>query len=220
MRQKRSLLIKVSLGLGLLAAVAVVLGLGLDLKGLVLRGLDLIRGAGPVAYFTAMALVPAAGVPLSAFTLTAGPVFGERFGMPAVVALSLAAITFNLLLTYWLALRALRPLLQRLIDRLGYRMPEVESGDATDLMVIMRVTPGVPFFIQNYLCGLAQVPFGRYLLVSCLTMWSYGTAFVVFGEALRNGKGWKIMLAVSVIVALVAVTHLVRRHYGRKKSAG
>jgi uncharacterized membrane protein YdjX (TVP38/TMEM64 family) len=166
-----------------------------------------------------MALLPLAGVPMSPFALSAGPLFGARLGTPVVVLLGLAAITFNLSVTYWLARRWLRPLLSRVVQRLGYRLPEVERGDATDLIILLRVTPGPPFFVQNYLLGLAEVPFGRYLVISCAVQWSYNIAFILFGDALSQGRGKMAMVAIGLLAALVVGTHLVRKHLGQKKPA-
>jgi uncharacterized membrane protein YdjX (TVP38/TMEM64 family) len=218
-RDKKILLLKLAVGLGVVAVAAGLVWGGVDVRGLFQRGIEAIRLAGPLAFFVAMAVLPAVGVPLLAFMLPAGKLFGERFGLPLVVAYSLAAITFNLLFTYWLARWALRPPLARLIERLGYKLPQVASGDATDLVVILRVTQGIPFLVQNYLCGLAEVPFGKYLLVSCLAGWPAQAAYVVFGQALLEGNGRTILIAVGALVALVAVAQLVRRHYGRKKTA-
>lgn len=202
-----------------LVAAAAVLLLGFDVRGAIEQGMEVIRGAGPVTFFTAMALLPAVAVPASVFTFTAGPVFGERLGMPAVLALSLGAFTINLVLTYALARRALRPFLEKWIARLGYRVPQVDEGDLTDLAIVVRVTPGIPFFVQNYLLGIAGVPFGRYLLVSCVVVWLYTTGFVLFGDALLNGKGKMAMLAASVLVIAGVATHWARKHYGKKKAA-
>jgi uncharacterized membrane protein YdjX (TVP38/TMEM64 family) len=215
-RPNRALLLKLAAALVVLLVAAVLVARGVDLKGLVGRGLDLIRGAGPTAFFLGMALLPACGVPQLTFALTAGPAYGEKLGMPLVIGLSCAALTFNLLLTYFLARRALRPLLERLVVRLGYKLPQVESGDATDLIVILRVTPGIPFFVQNYLAGLANVPFGKYVFISCLIAWPLNFAFILFGDALLHGKGRVALVAICLLLALTAATHMVRKHYGRR----
>jgi uncharacterized membrane protein YdjX (TVP38/TMEM64 family) len=89
----------------------------------------------------------------------------------------------------------------------------------TDLIVVLRVTPGVPFFVQNYILGLADAPFGKFLGISCAAAWPYTAAFIVFGDALHHGRAKLIIEGVLVLVALTAATHFVRRHYGRKKAA-
>lgn len=206
--------------LGAVALVLLIAGVfvarGLDLKALLQQGLDLIRGAGPGAFYSAMVLLPAVGAPLSAFSLTAGSVFGPTLGLVPAITLALLAITANMTLTYFLARRALRPLLEKFFARLGYRLPQAGAEDTNDLIILLRVTPGVPFPVQNYLLGLAEVPFGRYLFVSCLIAWPLNTAFMLFGDALLQGKGRIALISLSLILALMAATHLVRKHYGKK----
>ncbi|OYV01251.1 MAG: hypothetical protein CFE26_23115, partial [Verrucomicrobiales bacterium VVV1] len=94
----------------LLVGAALVLR-GMNPRELVDQGMGLIRAAGPVAFFAAMAILPAAGAPLMAFTLSAGEAFGAPLSMGGVIAVSLTMIALNLALTYWLARYALRPAL-------------------------------------------------------------------------------------------------------------
>jgi uncharacterized membrane protein YdjX (TVP38/TMEM64 family) len=207
---------KIALVLACIAVAGCLVLHGVPWREYLERTLGAIRDAGPWAFFAAMALLPAAAVPMMAFTLTAGSAFGPRMGMGGVVAAGLAAITVNLIFTYWLARSVLRPWLSRLIQRLGYRYPKVETGDMTDLIVLLRVTPGFPFFVQNYLLGLADAPPVRYLVISCAASWTYTTVFILFGDALMHGRGRAVILSLSLLAALGAAAHLVRRHYGRK----
>ena len=216
-RPNRALLLKLA-GAGVVLLVAAVLvARGLDLKALLAQGLDVIRSAGPAAFFTAMAVLPAVGVPQTVFALTAGPVFGPTLGLGPVIILALLALAANMALSYFLARRALRPLLEMLFIKLGYALPRAKAGDEFDLIVLLRVTPGVPFPVQNYLLGLAEVPFGQYLLVSFLIQGPLNAAFILFGDALLHGKGKVALVALSVILALMAATQLVRKHYGKKQ---
>ena len=181
------------------------------------HGLEVLRNAGPLAFFCGMALLPALGLPMMFFTLAAGPAFVPTLGMPAVIGLTCVAFAINMALTYWLARYALRTWLARLLARLGHKMPEVPPGDTTALIVLLRVTPGVPFFVQSCLLGLGDVPFRRYLLVSCLTACPHAAAWVYFGAQLKQGKAGLILLVVLVLIALAAGANLARRHYhGRR----
>ena len=195
-----------------------------DPKALLAQGKELwsqvmetVRTAGPLAYFSAMAILPGLGAPMLTFALPVGSIFVPTLGMPMVVFWSLVATTVNLVLTYALARRGLRPVLNGLVKRLGYKLPEVESGDVIDLIVILRLTPGIPFLVQNYLLGLADVPPGRYLTVSGLLVLPQATAFVLFGNALMSGQGRLVLVAIGVLAVVSAGTHLVRRHYGAKR---
>lgn len=179
-----------------------------------------LGAGGPWLFFIAMAIVPMFGIPSSAFSLTAGPLFRARMGMVGVVVAALAATMANLGLTYWLARGALRPVLEKLVKRSGHKLPEVESGDAKDLIILVRVSP-IPFFIKNYLLGLADVPPLPYFVISFVVEGLYTVGLSVFGDALMHGESGKIIVAVTVLVVAVAGTHLLRRHYGHKrKSAG
>jgi len=190
----------------------------LELHALIDRLIAILGSCGPWVYFAAMALLPAAGMPLTVFSLTAGPVFGPSLGMGTVVVAGLIASTINMLLTYWLARYALRPFLERMMKRFGHKLPKMEgSGDSTDLIVVIRVTPGIPFFVQNYVLGLADAPIVKYVVISCLVNWVYTAGLILFGDALLHGKGKLILYAVLLLIAAAALTHLLRRHAQRSK---
>lgn len=224
--KKKLPLLKLAVAGGVLAAIGGVtvyfigwenaLNQALSLKAAVMAQ---VSAAGPVVFFTAMAILPMFGAPNLAFALTAGPLFGERLGLVAVTVYSLIALTINLTLAYWLARRWLRPWLTKVLLRFGYELPNVPLGDETDFIVLLRVTPGVPFLVQNYLLGLGKAPFGRYMAISCVVVWAQNIGFIFFGDALNQGKGRLAMYAIMLILALVVGLHLVRKHYGKKKPA-
>ena len=177
-----------------------------------------LREAGPTVFFLSMALLPAVGFPLLAFTLAAGPVFGPVLGVGWVIAWSLAAVLANLLLTYWLTNRALRPLVRGLLAWFDFRLPESAAGDAWQTTLIVRLTPGPPFWAQSYLLGLIRVPLAPYLMVSMLVMAGYIVALVCGGEAIVSGNGRLAIAAVGVLVVSVAGLQLLRRHTARHRA--
>lgn len=182
-------------------------------------GMALIRGAGPLAFFTAAALLPAAGVPMLTFSLPAGALFGDKLGMGLVVLFSEIALVVNMAVTYALARRALRPLLEKIMARLGYTLPKVAADDVNDLVLLLRLTPGIPFCVQNYMLGLAEMPFARYMIISIIIACPQNAGFVLFGDALVNGKGKMVMIAGGLLAALAVGTHMARKHYAKKKAA-
>lgn len=208
---------KLAAGFVLLVIIAFLVWRGLNVRALMESFMAAIRARGPVAFFTAFAVLPALGFPVLAFGLTAGPAFGEQLGMGTVVGLMLVAITINFLLAYFLARRAFRPLLEKLMKRFGYAIPEVESGDATDLVLLLRLTPGIPFFVQNYLCGLAEVKFRKYVWLSCLIVWPMNAGTVYFAGYIAQGKAKLAIWAAMGIAAICVATHLARKHYTRKQ---
>jgi uncharacterized membrane protein YdjX (TVP38/TMEM64 family) len=209
--QKKALLVKLAVVAvaGLVGAVLVLRGL--DLKALFNDMLALIRNVGPEAFFAGMAILPALGFPMSPFWLSAGPVFTPVLGLPTVIGMCAVSLTVNLAFTYWLARYAFRPPLVWLVRRLGYELPHVAVADQVEVAVLLRVTPGSPFFIQGYLLGLAEIPFKTYLLVSWLISMAYGVAFIFFGDSLAQGRGKLALLAFGGIVAVALGFRFLRK---------
>jgi uncharacterized membrane protein YdjX (TVP38/TMEM64 family) len=216
-RNKKTRLLKVAILVILGVAGLVLVIRGVNLMEVWDRGIAAVRDSGPGLFFTAMAILPALGVPMLAFTLSAGPMFGQRLGIGIVVLLSLAAITVNVILSYFFARYTMRPVIGRLMAWLGYNLPKIPEDDITDVIIIVRVTPGIPFFAQNYLLGLAGVPFRKYLAVTCIFTWVLSGAFVFFGDALMRGQGKIALITGCLVMAAMATTHLIRKHYSKKK---
>ncbi|HWA88322.1 MAG TPA: VTT domain-containing protein [Opitutus sp.] len=173
--------------------------------------IETCRAAGPLVFFSAMALLPLAGFPLAPFTLTAGPVFGPALGLGAVVLWSFVAVTVNVALSYWIATSALRPAISSLLRRLGWELPRVDSRSAWLLALVVRIVPGPPFFLQSYLLGLARVPFRVYLIVSTLVPFGYIACVVVLGDALARGNLRAALEAVALMTVIGGVIHQLRR---------
>lgn len=177
-----------------------------------------VRKLGPWPFFTLMALLPAVGAPLSLFTLTVGPLFAPALGLPVVIILALVSVAVNLVLTYVLARWLLRPWMERLCGWLGFNIPEVAEADHRSLVILVRVTPGTPHALQNYLLGMAKIPFATYFFISWLVASLYACAFIVFGDALAHGKGKGVLLGVSLFVALTVGVKFLRKKLARKSS--
>jgi len=222
--QKKALLIKLAIAGGL-ALVALIVLLQFwsvqELVGLAKAGVERVKvwakTVGPVPYFTAMTLLPAVGFPISVFTLMAGGLFASQIGLGWTIFWALLAMGVNLALTYWLARYALRPLLEGLVRKMGYGLPQISKENHASLTLFIRITPGPPYFMQGYLLGLAEVPFITYMWLSWLIQGGYAVAMVVFGDSLMKGNGKVIFLAVSVLVGLTVAIKMVRRRMAQKK---
>ncbi len=212
------MLIKLAVLGVIIATVVVFLLSGVDLKGLLDQGIEMIREAGPVMFFTALAVLPAVGAPLSIFTLPAGSVFAPELGMPLVLLLVCASIAVNLAITYWLSRHLFRPWLIKLLAWLGYSLPEVSAKNHRVLVFLVRVTPGPPYVLQSYILGLAGIPFVTYFIISWIISSSYACAFVLFGDALMQGRGKMALMAIGLFVVLTVGVQLLRKHYADKQA--
>jgi uncharacterized membrane protein YdjX (TVP38/TMEM64 family) len=201
-----------------LAVLAFLVFRKLDYRALEAQGLALIRGAGPWAFFGAAALLPAVGAPLTAFTITSAELFAPTLTLPGVIAAMLAAIAVNLALTYWLARYALRPVIARIIARYGYSIPTATKSTALSVTLALRLTPGPPFFLQSYLLGMAEVPFGLYMVGSfvCQMPWALGA--IILGKGMFNGNLKVVIYGLGLIVVAGLIIQQVRKRYGPKPS--
>jgi len=201
----------VLLAVALVAAGVVVARWG-EMRSALEAGVHYLRAKGPFLFFAGMALLPAVGFPLMPFTFAAGPVFGPTIGVANVIACAIGAVIANVALTYWLAAQALRPLVSRLAGLLGYRLPESGARTAWQVTTIVRLAPGLPFFMQSYLLGLVRTPFAVYMTVSTLVPAGYLVAVILFGDALWTGKAQNIALAASLLGIVAGIIHLLRKH--------
>jgi uncharacterized membrane protein YdjX (TVP38/TMEM64 family) len=177
---------------------------------------EAIRDMGPWVFFGAMIILPAVGAPLMAFNLVAGEAFAPQMTMPGVIITVALAIAANLLLTYWLARYALRPLLARVVARYGYSVPRVTKENALTISLVVRLTPGPPYFLQGYLLGLAEVPLRLFMLVSWLAVMPISVSAVMLGKAAREGNMGKIAVVLGIMVLAVIAVQIVRRRVAKR----
>jgi len=169
--------------------------------------------ANPWALIAVLATLPGLGLPSSPLLILFGVVLTPRYGMPATLALAIAAQSLCTIWTYALAAGPLRDLLTRYVMR-HRELPDMSVGNAVRLGLIVRLTPGIPYVVQNIALGIMGMRFRTYLLVSIPTtsMWTAG--FVITGGAIFKGHlGW----AISGIVILIVVG-LAARMWSRKNS--
>ncbi len=205
-------------GLAGILTLGLLYALGLDLqmiKGFFDKTLEFLK-AHPALIFLGLVILPGFPFPVSALWVAAGGVYGQLYGTPVAVLLSIVAICINITWTYLFARGPARHFLQRVIENAGYKMPEVLDENALRVAIIVRVTPGIPLFVQNYLLGLANIPFRTYLPVSILFQALWTTGFVVFGEALLHGNIKWVVGAIGILVAVTLGTKALKVRMDRR----
>ena len=204
----------------MLAAAGVAWKMGVDLT--VLKGLwEQLNGylvKHPSALFWALVFLPGLPIPTSALLFTAGVVWRDRPVMACL--LSIVAISLNLTWTYWLAAGPARRLVEKLLAASEIKIPDLPRGDHLKLILVMRLTPGFPFFVQNYLLGFLRAPFHLYLPISILCQGIIGTGVVLGGVGLADGKLMPALTGISLIAVGVILTHSVRGWLAKRKGNG
>ena len=167
---------------------------------------------GPLPFFSAMAILPAFGVPITPFLILAGAVFGTRLALIGTAI----AVGLNLTLCYFAA-RSLRPLLGSLLQRFSYDLPDFnERGrSAVRFTLAVKAAPGVPAFIKNYGLALAGVPFPLYFGLSMVMTAIYAVLLIFIGESLLEHRPNQALLVAALLVAAGGVWWMRRRRIAR-----
>jgi uncharacterized membrane protein YdjX (TVP38/TMEM64 family) len=176
---------------------------------------------GPLVYGLIYVAAVVALLPASALTIGAGAVFGLAVG---TLTASLASIT-GASLAFLIARYLARDLVAERLSR-DQRFAAVDQAVARNGWIIvglLRLSPAVPFNVQNYLYGITGIGFWTHLLTSWIAMLPGTALYVYLGHVGRAGMDaaaggmnrgrtpaeWAL-LAVGLLATL-AVTSLVTR---------
>lgn len=162
-----------------------------------------LEGIPASLYMLTMIIAPAFGAPLSIFYVTIAAVMG---GPVEGVLWACVGVALNMALSYYMAAYLCRPLLHRLMIKLGYKVPVIRADLEKKVIIIVRVSP-LPFFVQNYSLGIARVQFWPYLWISVLIQSFWAVGMILLADSFFSGS-W--LLAVSGAVVLITAFLVMR----------
>ncbi len=166
--------------------------------------------AGTLAFGAAYVVAALLLVPGAALTLAAGALFGPFRG---VLVVSVASTT-TAALAFLIARHLARPRAEALARRYRtYRAVDRAIADGGWRIVgLLRLSPAMPFSVQNYFFGLTAVGFWPYVLASWLFMLPGTALYVSLGHAgraaaadTRSAAEWLLLGAGLVATAAVTV---------------
>ena len=158
----------------------------------------------PWLLFAVLVVLPGLPVPTSALLVLAGTVWSRD--PLAACAVCLLALALNMSWTYWAAARPGRHVVEKLLAATTLRIPELPRDNHLRMILILRLTPGVPLFMQNYLLGFFRVPFRLYLPVSMGCSGLIASGIVLSAAGLADGNLRIILTGVPLLVlGMVAV---------------
>jgi uncharacterized membrane protein YdjX (TVP38/TMEM64 family) len=200
------------LGVALAALAAYGLPLGQWVTDLA-QGLRETGSLGVGLFFVAYVVSTVAGLPGSALTLALGFAYGPFWGLaiasPASVTGAMCAFLLGrTLLRDWAAKKAAGSVRARAIEAAVER-------EGFKLVLLLRLSPVVPFNLLNYVLSLTSVRLGTYVLASVVGMLP-GTALYVYLGSLapaaadlslvaQDGGSARTTLYVIGLLATVAV---------------
>jgi uncharacterized membrane protein YdjX (TVP38/TMEM64 family) len=121
--------------------------------------------------------------------------------------------------TYAFAAGPGRRLVERLLLRSKVLLPVLPRNDHLRLILVMRLTPGIPFFIQNHTLGLLHAPFRPYLLLSIACQAPVASGMVLSGAGLGSGGLLPLFAGIGLVVLAGVAAHALRRWLRRRAAA-
>lgn len=183
------------------------------------------RGAlGPILFVAIYIIAGLLFVPASALTLAAGAVFGVGLGLGLVSFAATAVATLAFLIARHVAHYRFEKLARKQ-KKFGAISRAISAG-GWKMILLLRLSPVVPFNLLNYLLGLTRVELGPYVLASWIGMLPGTFLYVYLGHVGAEGaRGrtkspgeWALLGAglVATVVAAIWIARASRKALGKR----
>lgn len=195
------------------------------------EGIKLMRGwiddlgvLGPIVFGVLYVVAALLLVPGSVLTIAAGGIFGLWLGTAVVSIASTTSAALALLIARFVARKRVEQWAEQ-SDKFR-AMDNAISEGGWKIVAMLRLSPAIPFNIQNYFYGLTSIGFWRCVLTSWVSMLPGTFLFVYVGhlgattldaaadqdQSLSNGRWIMLGLGLAATVAVtVYITWLARK---------
>jgi uncharacterized membrane protein YdjX (TVP38/TMEM64 family) len=174
---------------------------------------------GPVVFVGVYVVATVLMIPGSALTLVAGAVFGLWIGTAAVSLGSTIGVAMTFLIGRYLARDRVAGMVK---DYPLFRAVDGALGQGGwKVVALLRLSPVIPFNVQNYFYGLTSIRFWPTVLASWVAMLPGTFMYVYLGYAGREVAGavgdggeaglWELTLKGAGLIATVIVTVYITR---------
>lgn len=169
-----------------------------------------LKSAPAPIYFGIMAVALVAPVPASILYITAGSLYGI---WPSLLWIA-PALAFNALLVHWIAGSWLRPRLERLVAKRDLQIPRlVTRSDQILFITLIRITPGVPYFVQNWVLALSGVDLAPFVAISVAIQMLFAAGFVILGRSAFEGEAGLAIAAIALLVFVSIGARVVHKRF-------
>jgi uncharacterized membrane protein YdjX (TVP38/TMEM64 family) len=177
-------------------------------------------GAAGVAIFAGVFIVAtlllAPDWPLA---IAAGMVYG-LWAVPLILAAATVAASLAFLVARYLARQRVRAIIAA--NRKFGAVDDAVTEEGWKIVVLLRLSPLVPFNVQNYLFGITDIPFRHYFAATCAGIVP-GTVLFVYLGALGNASGRPLewgFLGLGLVASAVVVILVTRRVKAKLAESG
>jgi uncharacterized membrane protein YdjX (TVP38/TMEM64 family) len=175
---------------------------------------------GPLAFGLVYILATVLLVPASTLTLAAGALFGLGMGLVTVSAASTIGAGLAFLIARYFAREKMAAFARR---QPKFNAVDRAIGDGGwKIVALLRLSPAVPFNVQNYVYGITRIRFWTCILTSWIAMLPGTLMYVYLGHAGGQGlaaasgaetsrsTGEWVILAVGLVATVVLTRYISR----------
>lgn len=153
----------------------------------------------PALFIAALCLLPLGPFPVSPIWILAG----LRFGPSNAIFISFVCLLINFSLAYLLSAMFIRGIIERILRKRIGRLPQINESSQLSFTIMVRLIPGTPFAMQNYLLGFLRINPLTYFSIGIPIQMLYAMGFVVFGQSLVSGKSGFLIMACSLLLVIM-----------------
>lgn len=170
----------------------------------------LINENTPASLFIPMlVLLPLAGAPLSPFLFLVGIKFGFLKGLLIMEAV----MPMHMLIAYFLAIAVRKPLVNYLVVRKNYQIPEVPDDKAFMFSFLFLTFPVFPYVVKIYMLPLAGVPFRYCFWLNWAIQGTLIIPFVLLGRSAADLNMTLFGVTVLAFAVLYVFLRWVKKQY-------
>ncbi|WP_166831276.1 TVP38/TMEM64 family protein [Thalassoroseus pseudoceratinae] len=194
-----------------------------ELRNTLQTWLDDLGFWGPVVFVGLYIVATICFLPGSILTLVAGAIFGLGLGLAVVSIGSTIGAACALLIARYLA--------RAKVEQLAETYPTFQAVDEAiseagwKVVAMLRLSPAIPFNVQNYLYGLTNIKFWPCVLTSWIAMLPGTFLYVYIGHIADSAVageekpvGQWILLGVGLIATIAVTVYITRLARQKLKS--
>ncbi len=190
------------------------LGLVIDLSEYLKnnKALEILR-TGPLYLYTlAILILPLLALPVSPIYLLAG---ARTEPLIEVFLFCIAGNFLCMIFAYFIA-KKFSDKLMPWFESKKIKIPKLSEKYESDFIFLLRMIPGNPFAVQNYLLGAANVNLKKYILISFPIQFVQVFAYISFSDGVINAQLNNFLMGISLLLVLAIIARLVQKRLNNK----
>lgn len=175
---------------------------------------ECIEGLPLWAYPLACFLLPIFILPITPVYFAAG---ASGANIMFVILLCYVGVVLNMAFSYFIS-RKFAVFVRGILTRRGVEIPHLKKISDGDFVFLVRMIPGNPLCIQNYLLGLTGVDFKMYMIVSMIVQAFHVSGYIYFSEGIVRGDFAAFILGASLICVFIAAARILKKRMNNELS--